>query len=186
MMKNKKGFTLIEVVLVLAIGGLILAMVFIAVPNLSALQRDNERRDDMMLFIDNLQRFKSNNNRGALPSGTPPITISGTSITFGQTDGTTWADFYKGYFHDNFVDPSSTERYNWKIIECGRSNYGKCQEGNNTLTTLRTGTFKQNDYNMYIIIGATCDSGDAVYSPNNRNVAVLYRLERGELYCANT
>ena len=37
---NKKGFTIIEVVLVLAIAGLIFAMVFIALPALQRSQRD--------------------------------------------------------------------------------------------------------------------------------------------------
>ena len=46
--KNKeKGFTIIEVVLVLAIAGLIFLMVFIARPALQRGQRDTQRRDDV-------------------------------------------------------------------------------------------------------------------------------------------
>lgn len=44
--KNKRGFTIIEVVLVLAIAGLIFLMVFIALPALQRSQRDTQRRDD--------------------------------------------------------------------------------------------------------------------------------------------
>ena len=40
MAKNKKGFTIIEVVLVLAIAGLIFLMVFIALPALQRSQRN--------------------------------------------------------------------------------------------------------------------------------------------------
>ena len=44
--KSKKGFTIIEVVLVLAIAGLIFLMVFVALPALQRSQRDSQRRQD--------------------------------------------------------------------------------------------------------------------------------------------
>lgn len=44
--KQLKGFTIIEVVLVLAIAALIFLMVFIALPALQANQRDGERKQD--------------------------------------------------------------------------------------------------------------------------------------------
>ena len=44
--KSKKGFTIIEVVLVLAIAGLIFLMVFVALPALQRSQRDTQRRDE--------------------------------------------------------------------------------------------------------------------------------------------
>lgn len=43
---TKKGFTIIEVVLVLAIAGLIFLMVFVALPALQRNQRDTQRRQD--------------------------------------------------------------------------------------------------------------------------------------------
>lgn len=46
-----QGFTIIEVVLVLAIAGLIFLMVFIALPALQRSQRDTQRRDDVARFI---------------------------------------------------------------------------------------------------------------------------------------
>jgi prepilin-type N-terminal cleavage/methylation domain-containing protein len=65
--KNKeKGFTIIEVVLVLAIAGLIFLMVFVALPALQRGQRDTQRRDDVSRFISQLTSY-STNNRGALP-----------------------------------------------------------------------------------------------------------------------
>ena len=42
----KKGFTIIEVVLVLAIAGLIFLMVFVALPALQRNQRDTQRKQD--------------------------------------------------------------------------------------------------------------------------------------------
>ena len=51
MRNSKKGFTIIEVVLVLAIGGLIFLMVFIALPALQRSQRDTQRKDDLARFM---------------------------------------------------------------------------------------------------------------------------------------
>lgn len=44
--KNSRGFTLIEVVLVLAIGGLIFLLAFLAFQNASVNRRDTQRRND--------------------------------------------------------------------------------------------------------------------------------------------
>ncbi len=44
--KQNKGFTIIEVVLVLAIAALIFLMVFVALPTLQQSQRDTERKND--------------------------------------------------------------------------------------------------------------------------------------------
>ncbi len=63
---TKKGFTIIEVVLVLAIAGLIFLMVFVALPSLQRGQRDNQRRSDVGRTITQLQSYATN-NRGALP-----------------------------------------------------------------------------------------------------------------------
>ena len=43
-LKNKKGFTIIEVVLVLAVAGLIFLMVFLALPALQRAQRDTTKK----------------------------------------------------------------------------------------------------------------------------------------------
>lgn len=64
--KTEKGFTIIEVVLVLAIAGLIFLMVFIALPALQRGQRDTQRRDDVSTFISQLTSY-STNNKGQIP-----------------------------------------------------------------------------------------------------------------------
>ena len=65
--KNKQGFTIIEVVLVLAIAGLIFLMVFIALPALQRSQRDTQRRDDLARVATALTQFQTNNG-GNLPA----------------------------------------------------------------------------------------------------------------------
>ena len=63
---SRQGFTIIEVVLVLAIAGLIFLMVFIALPAMRRNQRDAQRRQDMSRLKDAIERYKVN-NRGQLP-----------------------------------------------------------------------------------------------------------------------
>ena len=68
------GFTIIEVVLVLAIAGLIFLMVFVALPALQRSQRDTQRRNDMSRVDTSLVQYQTNNmsagsNTAALPKG---------------------------------------------------------------------------------------------------------------------
>ena len=63
---NKNGFTIIEVVLVLAIAGLIFLMVFLAVPSMQASQRDTQRRSDVTIVIGAVQNYMKYNH-GKMP-----------------------------------------------------------------------------------------------------------------------
>ncbi|MCA9301175.1 type II secretion system protein [Candidatus Nomurabacteria bacterium] len=60
-LNNKKGFTLIEVVLVLAIGGLIFLLAFIAFQQVSANRRDTQRRADAGRIVAELQNYYGDN-----------------------------------------------------------------------------------------------------------------------------
>lgn len=95
--KNKQGgFTIIEVVLVLAIAGLIFLMVFIALPALQRSQRDTQRRDDVSRMVSQLNSYATN-NRGSLPT------------TSGQLN-----TFLNGYMRSGdgeFRDPQSGDNY---------------------------------------------------------------------------
>ena len=62
-----KGFTIIEVVLVLAIAGLIFLMVFIALPALQRNQRHTQRKNDVGRVLSAIQSYQTN-NRGQLPA----------------------------------------------------------------------------------------------------------------------
>ncbi len=57
----KAGFTIIEVVLVLAIAGLIFLMVFVALPALQRSQRDTARRNDLARVDTSLVQYQTNN-----------------------------------------------------------------------------------------------------------------------------
>ena len=58
---NFKGFTIIEVVLVLAIAGLIFLMVFLGLPALQRAQRDTQRKQDVAMVVTALHNWKANN-----------------------------------------------------------------------------------------------------------------------------
>ncbi|MBW3538215.1 type II secretion system GspH family protein [Candidatus Parcubacteria bacterium] len=59
---NSKGFTLIEIVLVLAIAGLILLIVFLAVQGAQRSRRDGQRKNDAARILSQAEQFASNNN----------------------------------------------------------------------------------------------------------------------------
>lgn len=59
---SKKGFTLIEVVLVLAIGGLIILMALLVFPNAMANLNDTQRREDYAQIATNVNQYSSSNN----------------------------------------------------------------------------------------------------------------------------
>ncbi len=63
--KQEKGFTIIEVVLVLAIAALIFLMIFVALPALQRGQRDTARKNDVNAIASAINTYRSN-NRGSL------------------------------------------------------------------------------------------------------------------------
>ena len=98
---SKKGFTIIEVVLVLAIAGLIFLMVFIALPAMQRGQRDTQRRDDMARVMSQLNQYQAN-NKGKIPSTATELTT-----------------FLTNYLKEGeFNDPESGERYTQKFVAC--------------------------------------------------------------------
>ena len=64
--KQNRGFTIIEVVLVLAIAALIFLMIFIALPALQRGQRDTARKQDASTVATAINTWKGN-HRGSLP-----------------------------------------------------------------------------------------------------------------------
>ena len=195
---NKKGFTIIEVSLVIAIAGLIFLMVFVALPGLRSSQRNAQRRDDVLKLISEIKEFQ-NNNRGGLPNykfGNGGETIKwlprwDSSGLTTSDDG--WAELYYSYLGKNFVDPSGNN-YTLHIAACNMS-------GNKVLPStvdvecsstapggagnVSSAAFP-NNYTMSIVTAATCYADQAVGSSNPRKVAVLMKLEGAGVYCANT
>ena len=157
---QKPAFTIIEVVLVLAIAGLIFLMVFIALPALQRNQRDTQRKNDMSRLKTAIDSYKSN-NRGNLPWGTDRYGVWSQSDNFGIN--------YLKADQGEFGDPSSG-RYAFGV------NYYSIAGGS------IYSTFEAQQSHISISIGFICD-GDTITSAGSNNYAIRYRLEGGGVYC---
>jgi len=90
-----KGFTIIEVVLVLAIAGLIFLVVFLALPALQRGQRDTQRKQDLGKVMSQVTSYQAN-NQGALPNGAWDGAFKTNYLTVNSTpfkDPSTGADY---------------------------------------------------------------------------------------------
>jgi prepilin-type N-terminal cleavage/methylation domain-containing protein len=72
LLKKEKGFTLIEIVLVLAIAGLLLVIVFLAVSGAQKARRDSQRKNDAAGFAAALEAYAGNNQGNYPASGNSP------------------------------------------------------------------------------------------------------------------
>ena len=182
MSKNKKGFTIIEVVLVLAIAGLIFLMVFIALPALQRSQRNTQREDDLSRILTAANDYQTNNN------GKSPWDAGATNTNFvkryidetcntGVTDG----DQYE-CDGDQFRDPDG-ENYAMK----GNGSLKATPTGF-TITAEGASSYKLNsdtfNHTFQAVTYASCgDEGIAVKGTGNRQYAVFYVLEGGAISC---
>src|SRR5437868_11299066 len=71
---NEKGFTIIEVMIVLAIAGLILLIVFLAVPALQRNAHNTSIKNDVAGLLGGVTEFVNNND------GTVPAALSGAAV----------------------------------------------------------------------------------------------------------
>lgn len=170
------GFTIIEVVLVLAIAGLIFLMVFIALPQLQRAQRDTQRTEDITRLAAAVVQYKSNHN-GKLPE-------EGTcsSATSGEGSGGTGAnktickliqDYLVGTDNDNeeaFADPLEGA-YEVTVKKFD----GKEEELDNDDAELGQ---------IFMYTGAVCNADNtALQSAASRDYAFVYRKESGGVVC---
>lgn len=166
--KSKPGFTIIEVVLVLAIAGLIFLMVFIALPALQRNQRDTQRKNDMGNLITAIQRYQSN-NRGKIPQ------------TSSEWQGSFTSDYLR-VGGDEFRDPDGS-RYilAWTFISGG-------VEGNavvGTLPTVRKVHESSPSAVIWIYLSAKCNGSITEPVVGSSKVAFSIVLEGGGVYCVN-
>ena len=149
--KKYEGFTIIEVVLVLAIAGLIFLMVFIAWPALQRSQRDTQRRNDYSMLSTAISNFITNNN--------------------GKLDRLVSSDGYlasDSYINETGEDPNG-HVYALRVVKCGSTAAGtvcgttapaetgskyKTKEGDSA-----TGATVGNE--VYVVVGADCSATDA-------------------------
>lgn len=79
---KQEGFTIIEVLIVLAIAGLILLIVFLAVPALQRNARDTSRKNDISRILGATQEVVNNHNGDVTSLTTANITAAAGSLGY--------------------------------------------------------------------------------------------------------
>lgn len=97
--RNERGFTLVEIIIVLAIGALVLAGVLFAVQGAQQSRRDTQRKSDLAGMVSAVEQYASNRN------GTYP-----TAAQFAGAMGTNRRDPLTGttYTYAAIVVPTGT------------------------------------------------------------------------------
>jgi prepilin-type N-terminal cleavage/methylation domain-containing protein len=151
------GFTIIEVVLVLAIAALIMLMVFLALPALQRGQRDTQRKDDVSRLQSAINNYKSR-NRGVLPAGQ-----AGYQSLFDN-------DLRRA--GDQFDDPSKGPY----VPVVASSGTNPAMEEYDDATS----------GNIWIYPGLSCkgENAEGTVAPTARKVAIVKPLEGGGRHCA--
>lgn len=157
LVKKEKGFTIIEVVLVLAIAGLIFLVVFLALPALQRSQRDNQRRSDIGRAVAAVQSWQSNKN-GQSPTATELATASSFITPYLTSGGASFSDPSGGDYSFNSVTTLATARTS-------------SRDGANA--TWSSGK-------LYFVKGTTCDG-----TPKTNAISIVAGLESGGEYCQN-
>lgn len=166
---SQQGFTIIEVLIVLAIAGLILLVVFLAVPALQRNQRNSGRKTDGSRIAAAVNDFVSNSN-GTTPSSQANLTTiingAGNLSNLGTLTANTVAS---------------------PVPSCGTG--GALAAGKVSLCTgATTGAFTASADAVMIATTAQCNGADQTSSGSARQVAVLYTQETSSgfnLACLN-
>lgn len=146
--EKRNGFTIIEVMIVLAIAGLIMLIVFLAVPALQRSSRNTQRKNESSQVVGSIADYVSNNN-GTLP--TSQATLN-TAISDAKLSFYTSANVYFGGT-TGAIPTTATNG------------------GNGNATTLTT-------EDMIFFSGAVCSGTTATRTgASNRSYALVYAVE---------
>lgn len=161
--RKQQGFTIIEVVLVLAIAGLIFLMVFIALPTLQTNQRDTQRRDDVARFKAQINQFQAN-NKGKVPAQT----TGAACVAATGANPKNAVDFVNGYL-TTWEDPTD-----------GTSYLAKCK-------TTAAGVVAAGDwfYANAATTGSECSGEAIVPGAGTRQYAMIMKLEGSGTICVD-
>lgn len=164
-----KGFTIIEVLIVLAIAGLILSIVFVAVPQLQRNARDSKRQSIANRLSSELNSYSAN-NQGSYP----------------------WVNM-TGSFSSCTDQPSAPNKTcdDWfnRYIDGGKVDVKDPKTGSDTeISIASTGSLPGWSLgNVYISPGAKCDgdrppTGGTGATTSSKQYALTITLERQNTY----
>ena len=186
--EKRQGFTIIEVVLVLAIAGLIFLMVFIALPALQRSQRNTQRRDDYSMLVTAINNYLASNN-GKINN------LVGTGT---ETKKTLQPE---RWVNSSGLDPSGNP-YEVIAFKPGAFDFTAVKVPGSTLEneiTINGETYSPKDASgnatsqsasqVFVIIKANCNGADAngdpqpAADPAARSFAIYGYLEGGGYFC---
>ena len=176
----KRGFTIIEVMIVLAIAGFILLMVFLAVPALQRNSRNNARRNDAAAIAASVTSFMD--NHAIMP---PDRIRNGSDITYVDIGSSTNLNDYEsaklGYYNA-FGSYDGVFGKDADNIEIDQTQVTAPPVINPTVLPNNTGISydKISSESVGIIIGETCNAtGTGAGDQIDNAVAVFYVVETG-------
>ncbi len=172
LISTKRGFTIIEVVLVLAVAGLIFLMVFVAVPNMQRSRRDTDRRNAMSRLYTAVENYATN-NKGSLPAEQSDTVSASTGEI---TEESSFSESYVRVNGDTFDDPDGPS---YQIIIEDFDSTQKYALG----TLVWSDTSYEDKYVVYIVRNATCNGEKAAQGSGNRKFAIVTKLEGSGTYC---
>jgi prepilin-type N-terminal cleavage/methylation domain-containing protein len=167
MKNNNKGFTIIEVLIVLAIAGLILLIVFLAVPSLQRASRNTQRKNDVSAIAAAVSNY-INNNGGTLPNHATFSTNTSTDIAVIGCSGTT--------------PPTGCAPGNTESAKLGFYTESSANPNHIKFLAAFTSGATTSDINTVTIDdGYGCNSTNTAAGsvPNSRTAAILYQTENG-------
>lgn len=155
--KRTEGFTIIEVMIVLAIAGLIMVIVFIAVPQLQRNERNTSRKNVIDRIVTEVNNYAGNNN-GSIPTAD----VNATTGFVGTTGG-----FYQRYISTN------------------ASNFNDPQTGSPmTFAAWTSDAAVTSSSTVYYKTGRICSGESSTTTgANARNFIIMNKLEGGAIYC---
>ncbi|MEM6998009.1 MAG: prepilin-type N-terminal cleavage/methylation domain-containing protein [Patescibacteria group bacterium] len=167
---NQKGFTIIEVMIVLTIAGLIMLIVFLAVPALQRNSRNTQRRSDAARFSSIVSEYVVNNN-GRVPasiisSGTP----AATELSIQNED---FSYFEETSFSHAGAAPSPTGGCTEAQDDAGDPIPNSCEV--QAVIDATASTFTPID-TIAIVTGYTCDNNTLLTS-GARSYAIIFSVE---------
>ncbi|MCQ2571326.1 MAG: type II secretion system GspH family protein [Candidatus Saccharibacteria bacterium] len=186
-MQRRKAFTIIEVVLVLAIAGLIFLMVFIALPALQRSQRNTQREDDLARFVTAATNYQTNNKSKL------PFHLENTNKIIDEKFVTRYIDSQCKPLSDNsssdlgysecgseFTDPDGTI-YRLKYMNDVKAAAAKQKKSE---INISLPSWEESNHTLRVYTTATCgDEGVVKLSSGSHSFAMIYILEGGSASC---
>lgn len=181
--KSKKGFTIIEVVLVLAIAGLIFLMVFVALPALQRSQRDTQRRNDLSRVDTSLVQYQTNNQGTNNGSNLPENSDKYDPGEDGKFAACTTNNKPACSFLKNYMNSGTSDNITTNSFQDPDGTYYKMDIKRLTNTD-KEYVYPQAemDHTVHILVSAKCEGEKAVVD-TARHFAIVYRLEGAGTYC---